>query len=97
MPPDNDSHLGAKCSRQLQERPNAELKAVEQEGLLRPRVGAIAGRVPSKPLEQARKRAGAAKTSQLFVYALTKVILENDFGERLVAHKGRVLRGTFAD
>lgn len=97
MPSDSGFSPEADRAKQLQERREATLKAAAQEGLLGPRDGTIAGRVPTKLLERARKRAGAASASELLVYALTKVALEDDFGRRLVAHKGRVPRGTFAD
>lgn len=74
-------------------RREAALKAAEEEGLLGPRDGTIGGRVPTKLLERAKQRSGAESTSELLLYALTKVALEDDFGPRLVARKGRVPRG----
>lgn len=78
-------------------RRDATLRAAEREGLLGRRDGNIGGRVPSKLLERAKQRSGTKSASELLLYALTKVALEDDFGRRLVARKGRVPRGTFAD
>lgn len=70
-------------------------KAAEQEGLLGPKDGMIAGRVPSRLLRRAKQRSGANSISELIRYALVKVALEDDFGRQLVARKGRVPKGTF--
>lgn len=80
-----------------QERRETVFKAAEEEGLLGPKDGTIGGRVPSKLLERAKQRSGTENVSELLLYALTKVALEDDFGRRLVARKGRVPRDTFAD
>src|SRR5690349_20589513 len=80
-----------------QERREAAFRAAAEEGLLGTKDGSIGGRVPMKLLERAKERSGVDSTSELLLYALTKVALEDDFGRRLVARKGSVSRGTFAD
>lgn len=77
-----------------QERRKSTLEAAAAEGLLGAKDGSIGGRVPSKLLAAAKARSGTDNTSELLLYALTKVALEDDFGQQLVARKGRVPRGT---
>lgn len=69
-------------------------EAADAEGLLGARDTAVGGRVPSKLLAAARARSGAASTSELLLYALSKVALEDDFGRQLLARRGRVPKGT---
>ncbi len=76
------------------DRREAVLKAAEEQGLLGPRDVTIGGRVPTKLLERARERSGAASTSELLIYALGKVALEDNFGAWLAANKGRIPRGS---
>jgi hypothetical protein len=81
-------------ARFARERREAALRAAGEEGLLGPRDGTVGGRVPSRLLERAKEQSGVDSVSELLVYALAKVALEDDFGPRLVARKGRVPRGT---
>ena len=97
MPIDISTRAARDLEKIGQARRETAFKAAQEEGLLGPRDGTIAGRVPSKLLERAKQRAGTKNVSELLLYALTKVALEDDFGRRLVARKGRVPRGTFAD
>ena len=79
------------------ERRAAALEIAEREGLLGPRDRSIGGRVPSRLLDRALQLSGTASTTELLVYALAKVALEDDFGRRLVDRKGHVPKGTLAD
>ena len=90
MPADGDADTAQLAG----ERRQTALRMAEEEGLLGPRDGSIGGRAPSKLLERAKQRSGAGSTSELLLYALAKVALEDDFSPRLVARKGRVPRGT---
>lgn len=76
------------------ERREAVLKAVEEQGLLGPRDTTIGGRVPLRLLERARERSGATSNSELLLYALSKVALEDNFGAWLVSRSGRIPRGS---
>jgi hypothetical protein len=76
------------------ERRDAVLKAAEEQGLLGPRDTTIGGRVPMRLLERARERSGATSTSELLLYALSKVALEDNFGAWLVSRSGRIPRGS---
>ena len=75
-------------------RRKATYEVAASEGLLGVKDDSIGGRVPCKLLAVAKMRAGTDNVSELLLYALTKVALEDDFGPRLVARKGRVPRGT---
>jgi hypothetical protein len=76
------------------ERRDAVLKAAEEQGLLGPRDTTIGGRVPVRLLERARERSGTTSTSELLLYALSKVALEDNFGAWLVSRSGRIPRGS---
>ena len=73
------------------------LSWAEKEGLLGARDKAIGGRVPSALLEAAKTRSGIRSDSELLVYALSKVALEDDFGARLLALKGSVPKDAAVD
>lgn len=77
-----------------QERRKAALEIAAAEGLLGKQDDSIGARVPSKLLAAAKARCGTDSPTELLLYALTKVALEDDFGQQLVARKGRVPRGT---
>jgi hypothetical protein len=85
MATDRSSKTTRRLEKIAQNRRETAFKVAEKEGLLGRRDGAISGRVPSKLLERARQRSGAETLSELLLYALTKVALEDDFGRRLVA------------
>ncbi len=57
----------------------------------------IGGRVPSALVEAAKARSGIASDSELLLYALSKVALEDDFGQRLLAMKGSVPKDVALD
>lgn len=50
----------------------------------------IGGRVRRALIEAAKRRTGLASDTELVEYALAKVALEDDFGRRLVHHRGAV-------
>jgi hypothetical protein len=50
----------------------------------------IAGRVSSRLVEAAKRRAGVSSDTELLEIALSKLALEDDFGPKLVARKGTV-------
>ena len=50
----------------------------------------IAGRVARELLQAAKARSGLQSDTQLIEYALSKVVLEDDFGKKLLARKGSV-------
>ena len=97
MSADLDLAPNPDAMRIARERRAAALEIAEREGLLGRRDRSIGGRVPSKLVDLALQRSGATSATELLVYALAKVALEDDFGRRLVARTGRVPKGTFAD
>src|SRR3954454_24286762 len=50
----------------------------------------IGGRVSRRLLDTAKKRASVQSDTELIEYALARVALEEDFGERLFRREGRV-------
>jgi hypothetical protein len=66
------------------------MAAVREQGLLGAKDKTIAGRVPSALLTAAKDRSGIQSDSELLLYALSKVALEDDFAERLLALKGSI-------
>jgi hypothetical protein len=66
------------------------LATAREEGLLGARDRTIGGRVPAPLVEAAKARSGIQSDSELLLYALSKVAVEDDFGRRLVARKGRL-------
>jgi hypothetical protein len=44
-------------------------------------------------IEAAEQVTGISENAELLTYALVKVALEDDFGQRLLARKGRVPKG----
>ncbi|MFL1463687.1 hypothetical protein ACI6QG_15875 [Roseococcus sp. DSY-14] len=72
-------------------------KAADEAGLLGgPRSRQLGGRFPELLVAAAQQRAGIKETTDLLTYALMKVAMEDDFGERLLARKGKVPKGVFA-
>ena len=74
------------------DRQTGVLTTAREEGLLGARDRTIGGRVPSPLVEAAKARSGIQSDSELLLYALSKVAVEDDFGRRLVARKGRIAR-----
>lgn len=75
--------------------PGAEARAAVMDEAAT--VGMLAGtrrpvgvRLPEGLIAAARRRSGAASLTELVEYALAKVALEDDFGQRLLARKGTI-------
>ena len=79
----------------LIDRRAALMRAAEERGLLGAKDRHIGGRFPDALIEEAKRVSGIMEATELLTYALIKVALEDDFGERLLARKGRVPKGTF--
>ena len=50
----------------------------------------LSGRVPSELIEAAKRRAHVTSDTELLELALSRLALEDDFGTRLLARKGRI-------
>jgi len=59
-------------------------------GLIGVKDRTIGGRVPSSLVEAAKARTGIESDSELLLYALSKVALEDDFAPRSLSLKGSV-------
>lgn len=59
-------------------------------GLLGGENGRIAGRVREVLIRTAKARSGIASDTELLEYALAKIAIEDDFGPRILARKGKV-------
>jgi hypothetical protein len=68
-------------------RRQAVVPAAEATGFLRGDKTALGVRGPNRLLNQARGRSGIDSTADLVKYALAKVVLEDDFGRKLVARR----------
>lgn len=66
--------------------------AAEEAGLLGGSKDLIGARVPKPLLQAAKERTGLSRTTDVIEYALAKLALEDDFGPKLLARKGRVSR-----
>lgn len=67
------------------------LKQAREAGLLGPSKDArLSGRVSSTLLEAAKARAHVSSDTELLEIALSRLALEDDFGERLVRRKGSI-------
>jgi hypothetical protein len=78
----------------MQENPRrqAVLATVQGAGLLAGARSRIAGRIRSQLVKAAKARSGIKSDTDLLEYALARVALEDDFGDRLIAREGRVPR-----
>jgi hypothetical protein len=95
FPSPDDSRVGRRDFRS--ERRAAALAAVQKLGLLGTRDKTISGRVPSTLVAAAKSQSGIQSDSELLVYALSQVALEDNFVERLLARKGSVPRDVNLD
>jgi hypothetical protein len=73
-------------------RRNAVLETVKDAGLLTGARGRIAGRIRKQLVKAAKARSGIRSDTELLEYALARVALEDDFGQKLIARAGRVPR-----
>ena len=71
-------------------RRNAVLKTARDAGLLAGESSRIAGRIRKPLIDAARARSGIKSDTELLEYALACVALEDDFGQKLLARRGRV-------
>jgi hypothetical protein len=76
------------------ERRAATIRAAEEHGLLGPKERAMGGRFSDALIEEAKRVSGITENTDLLTYALIRLALEDDFGERLLARAGRVRKGT---
>lgn len=88
---DVEEGMAAECG----ERRTAAIRAAEERGLLGSKDRQLGGRFSDALVEEAKRVSGITENTDLLTYALIKVALEDDFGERLLARKGRVPKGTF--
>ena len=68
----------------------AVLETTRGAGLLAGASGRIAGRIRKQLVDAAKARSGIKSDTELLEYALARVALEDDFGQRLVVREGRV-------
>ncbi|MSP02532.1 MAG: hypothetical protein EXR07_16005 [Acetobacteraceae bacterium] len=73
------------------------MSAARDRGLIGAKDKMVGGRVPSALLEAAKDRSGIQSDSELLLYALSKVALEDDFSSRLLALKGKVSKDIALD
>jgi Asp-tRNA(Asn)/Glu-tRNA(Gln) amidotransferase C subunit len=73
-------------------RRDAVIETVKDAGLLSGARGRIAGRIRKQLVKAAKARSGIKSDTELLEYALARVALEDDFGQKLVARKGRIPR-----
>ena len=73
-----------------QRRRKLVIGAAESAGLLSGENGRIAGRVRGNLIRSAKDRTGIVSDTELLEYALAKVALEDDFGSKILARRGRV-------
>ena len=71
-------------------RRNAVLETARDAGLLAGESNRIAGRIRKPLIDAARARSGIRSDTELLEYALACVALEDDFGQKLLARRGRV-------
>jgi hypothetical protein len=74
-------------------RRNAVLGTARDAGLLAGASGRIAGRIRKQLIAAAKARSGIKSDTELLEYALARVALEDDFGQKLIARKGSVPQG----
>lgn len=64
--------------------------AAQSAGLLDGQTSRIQGRITDTLLAAAKARSGITSDTELLEYALARVAIEDDFGAKLLARKGRV-------
>jgi hypothetical protein len=73
----------------------AMLKAAEARGLLGAKDRQMGGRFPTALVDAAQRASGITEPADLLTYALVRVALEDNYGEKLLTLEGSVPRGTF--
>ena len=78
--------------RSIRENPRrkAVLETAKGAGLLAGESGRIAGRIRKQLVDLAKARSGIQSDTELLEYALARVALEDDFGQKLLAREGRL-------
>ena len=71
------------------------IRAAEERGVLGSKDRHMGGRFSDALVEEAKRVSGITEPTDLLTYALIKVALKDNFGERLLSRKGRVPKGTF--
>lgn len=74
----------------MQRRRDKVVAAAQAAGLLQGVRNAIGARLPQPLIDAARAKTGLTSTTDIVEYALAKVALEDDFGAKLGARRGRV-------
>ena len=75
----------------------ARMQAVGVSGFRCLAAAAVPGAVWARLIEAAKARTGIQSDSELLLYALSKVALEDDFGSQLLARKGSVPKDVVLD
>ncbi len=70
------------------------IRAAEARALLGAKDRQLGGRFPGALVEEAKRVTGIPGNTDLLTYALIKVALEEGCGERSLAHRGKVPKGT---
>ncbi|HZK98713.1 MAG TPA: hypothetical protein VFC47_02335 [Caulobacteraceae bacterium] len=86
------AHHSASAQSIMTQRRTTVVAAAEKAGLLLGERNAIGARLPGRLLKAAKDKAGLEGTTEVVEYALAKLALEDDFGPRLVARKGKARR-----
>lgn len=74
------------------------LKEARERGLLtQPKGQSIGFRAPAALIEAAKRSTGIEENTELLTFALASLAVEDDFGQRLLARKGKVPKGTFTE
>jgi len=66
------------------------LETVTEQGLLAGETCEVAAVLPRRLVAMAKQRIRIKSTTDLLIYALAKVALEDDFGPRLLAREGSI-------
>jgi hypothetical protein len=82
--------MKAETEKFLAARRLAVMEHVASQGLMEGENAPVGARVPKKLVARAKKQSGITSTTELVEYALAKVVLEDDFGRKLVALKGTI-------
>jgi hypothetical protein len=85
---------GAEAAAGRSGRQAAFIQAAKDRGLLGSKERQVGGRFSDALIEEAKRVSGISENTDLLTYALVRVALEDDFGERLLARKGRIPKGS---
>jgi len=72
------------------ERRRSVVDAARHAGLFAGDRGSIGARVHTVLIEAAKEKSGLTSTTDVVEYALAKVALEDDYGQKLLSLKGKV-------